>query len=86
MVTAATRVQPTTFLRLDTQAPYYKWLVASIVLLAGGTQTFAGTSINIIIPRLMAAFGTDLGTTQWVATGFLLTRTFITVHFFPTKW
>ncbi len=77
MATAATPVQPTTFLRLDTQAPYYKWLVASIVLLAGGTQTFAGTSINIIIPRLMAAFGTDLGTTQWVATGFLLTRTMV---------
>ncbi|MEE8291592.1 MAG: DHA2 family efflux MFS transporter permease subunit [Candidatus Tectomicrobia bacterium] len=69
--------EPTTFLRLDTQAAHYKWLVASIVLVAGATQTFAGTSVNIIIPRLMSAFGTDLGTTQWVATAFLLTRTLV---------
>lgn len=67
----------TTFLALDTQAPYYKWLVASIVLTAGATQTFAGPTINIAIPRLMAAFGTDLAQTQWVATAWLLTRTLV---------
>ena len=71
------KTEPTTFLRLDTQSAHYKWLVASIVLVAGATQTFAGTSVNIIIPRLMSAFGTDLGTTQWVATAFLLTRTLV---------
>ncbi len=74
MAVATTRPQPTTMLRLDTQAPHYKWLVAGIVLLAGGTQTFGGTSINIVIPRLMAAFGSDLATTQWVVSGFFLTR------------
>jgi DHA2 family multidrug resistance protein len=52
-------------------------LVTSIVLVAGATQIFAGTSVNLVIPRLMATFGTDLTTTQWVATGFLLTRTLI---------
>ena len=77
MATTAIRAQPTTFLRLDTQAPHYKWLVATIVLVAGATQIFAGTSLNIAIPRLMAAFGTDLAATQWVATGFLLTRTLV---------
>ncbi|MGE3536031.1 MAG: DHA2 family efflux MFS transporter permease subunit [Candidatus Tectimicrobiota bacterium] len=62
-------------LQLNTQAAYYKWLVAGTVLLAGATQTFAGNSINLAIPHLMAAFGTDLATTQWVATGFLIART-----------
>ncbi|PON14017.1 hypothetical protein C2W62_31325, partial [Candidatus Entotheonella serta] len=70
-VTTATS-EPTTFLNIDTQAPSFKWWVAIIVLVAGATQTFAGTSINLVIPRLMAAFGTDLAQTQWVATGFLL--------------
>jgi DHA2 family multidrug resistance protein len=74
MAVAITPTQPTTILRLDTQASSYKWLVAAIVLLAGGTQTFGGTSVNIVIPRLMAAFGTDLATAQWVVTGFFLTR------------
>ncbi len=77
MVSTAQRVQPYTVLRLNRQAPYYKWLVASIVLLAGGTQVFTGTSVNLAIPRLMAAFGTDLASTQWVATGYLITRTLV---------
>jgi DHA2 family multidrug resistance protein len=45
------------------------------VLLAGATQTFAGNSVNLAIPHIMAAFGTDLATTQWIATSFLITRT-----------
>lgn len=72
-----TPAQPTTFLQIDTQAPHYKWVVAAIVLTAGATQTFAGPTINIAIPRLMAAFGTDLAQTQWVATAWLLTRTLV---------
>ncbi len=79
MVTTTTRTQPTTILPLNTQAPHYKWLVASIVLLANGTQTFGGGSgINIVMPRLMAAFGADLATAQWVVTGFFLTRVLVT--------
>ncbi|MCZ6875973.1 MAG: DHA2 family efflux MFS transporter permease subunit [bacterium] len=69
--------QPTTLLRLNTEAKHYKWLVATIVLVAGATQTFAGTSINLVIPRMMAAFDTDLATTQWVVTGWLLARTLV---------
>ncbi|MDH3599827.1 MAG: DHA2 family efflux MFS transporter permease subunit [Candidatus Tectomicrobia bacterium] len=74
--------QPTTspaqsrpVLQVDMEAPYYKWLVAGTVLLAGATQTFAGNSVNLAIPRIMAAFGTDLATTQWVTTSFLIART-----------
>ena len=67
-----------TVMGLDTRAPSYKWLVAAIVLLAGSTQTFAGNSVNLAIPRLMAAFGTDLATAQWVITSFLITRTLVT--------
>ena len=77
MAVTTTRTQAATILRLDTRAPYYKWVVAGIVLLAGGTQTFGGTSVNLVIPRLMAAFGTDLATAQWVVTGFFLTRVLV---------
>ncbi len=70
---AATRQR--TGVWVDTETPYYKWLVAGTVLLAGATQTFAGNSVNLAIPRIMAAFGTDLTTTQWVTTSFLITRT-----------
>jgi MFS transporter, DHA2 family, multidrug resistance protein len=77
MAQAAQRALPHTILLLDTQTPRYKWLVAGIVLLACATQIFAGTSLNIAIPRLMVTFGTDLPTTQWVATGFLVTRTLV---------
>lgn len=69
--------QQQTVLRIDIQARHYKWLVAAVVLVAEGTQTFAGNSINLAIPRLMADFGTDLTTTQWVATGFQITRTLV---------
>jgi DHA2 family multidrug resistance protein len=57
------------------QTPSYKWLVTGTVLLAGATQTFAGNSVNLAIPQIMAAFGTDLATAQWVATTFLMART-----------
>ena len=77
MVQAAQRAQPQTILLLDTQTPRYKWLVAGIVLIACAAQIFAGTSLNIAIPHLMVTFGTDLATTQWVATGFLVTRTLV---------
>jgi DHA2 family multidrug resistance protein len=69
----ATPLQPV--VGLNRQTPYYKWLVTGTVLLAGATQTFAGNSVNLAIPRMMAAFGTDLATTQWVATTFLIART-----------
>jgi DHA2 family multidrug resistance protein len=71
--TKATR--PYTVLRVDTQTTYYRWLVTGTVLLAGATQTFAGNSVNLAIPHIMAAFGHDLATTQWVTTSFLITRT-----------
>jgi MFS family permease len=45
------------------------------LLLANATQTFGGGSgVNIVMPRLMAAFGANLATAQWVVTGFFLTR------------
>lgn len=77
MVRTAQSTAPLTILQVDTQASYYKWLVTAIMLIAGGTQTFAGNSVNLAIPRLMAAFGTDLATTQWVTTSFLISRTLI---------
>jgi DHA2 family multidrug resistance protein len=69
--------QAATILSINTQASHYKWLVAAIVLIAEGTNTFAGNSINLAVPRLMAHFGTDLATTQWVATSFQIARTLV---------
>ncbi len=66
-----------TVARVDIQAPHYKWLVATIVVIGGATQVFAGSSVNLAIPRMMATFGAELATAQWVATGFLLARTLI---------
>lgn len=77
MAQATQRATPYTLLSLDTQTPQYKWLVAGIVGLCCATQIFSGTSLNIAIPRLMLTFGSDLASTQWVATGFLVTRTLV---------
>jgi DHA2 family multidrug resistance protein len=62
---------------IDTNAAHYKWMIAATVLIAGATQTFAGNSVNLAIPRIMAAFGTDLATAQWITTSFLITRTLV---------
>ena len=63
--------------KVNTEAPHYKWLVTGTVLIAGATQTFAGNSVNLAIPHIMAAFGADLATAQWVATSFLIARTLV---------
>ncbi|MDH3598889.1 MAG: hypothetical protein OEU26_04520, partial [Candidatus Tectomicrobia bacterium] len=76
---STTQQQPaSTLLQLNTNASYYKWLVAGIILMASATQTFAGSSVTLAIPRLMATFGADLAAAQWVTTGFLITRTLVT--------
>jgi DHA2 family multidrug resistance protein len=77
VVSSTQRSQAETILPINTQAHHYKWLVAAIVLIAEGTNTFAGNSINLAVPRLMAHFGTDLATTQWVATSFQIARTLV---------
>ncbi len=63
-------------LRVDTQSPHYKWLVAGTVLIAGATQTFGGgSSVTLALPHIMTAFGSDLATAQWIFTSYLITRT-----------
>lgn len=47
------------------------------MLIAEGTNTFAGNSINLAVPRLMDHFGTDLAATQWVSTSFQIARTLV---------
>ncbi len=77
MSSATSPGSASTLLHLNTQATYYKWMVTAIVLTASGTQTFAGNSVALAIPRLMATFGADLATAQWVTTGFLISRTLV---------
>ncbi len=76
MANTTQTASPRTLLQVDTQAAYYKWLVAGTVLLAGATQTFGGgSSVTLAIPRIMTTFGADLATTQWITTSYLITRT-----------
>jgi DHA2 family multidrug resistance protein len=77
VVSSTHLAQQQTILPIDTQANHYKWIVAAIVLIAEGTNTFAGNSINLAVPRLMAHFGTDLAETQWVSTSFQIARTLV---------
>ncbi len=77
MAQTGAATEPRTVLQVDTQAPHYKWLVATIIVIGGATQVFAGSSVNLAIPRIMATFGAELASAQWVATGFLLARTLI---------
>jgi len=77
VTSTAKLLQPSTMLPINTQASHYKWLVAAIVLIAEGTNTFAGNSINLAVPRLMDHFGTDLAATQWVSTSFQIARTLV---------
>jgi hypothetical protein len=50
MAVTGARVQAIMFLELDTQSPHDKWMVAGTILLAEGTATFAGNSVNLAIP------------------------------------
>ena len=69
--------QAPTLLPINTESGHYKWLVAAIVLIAEGTNTFAGNSINLAVPRLMAHSGTDLAETQRVSTSLRIARTLV---------
>jgi DHA2 family multidrug resistance protein len=69
--------QAPTLLPINTESGHYKWLVAAIVLIAGGTNTFAGNSINLAVSRLMAHSGTDLAETQRVSTSLQIARTLL---------
>ena len=77
MVPIAKLPQASALLPINMESSHYKWLVAAIVPLAEGTNTFAGNSINLAVPRLMAHFGTDLAETQWVSTSFQIARTLV---------
>ena len=77
MALTARLSQAPTLLPINTESGHYKWLVAAIVLIAEGTNTFAGNSINLAVPRLMAHSGTDLAETQRVSTSLRIARTLV---------
>lgn len=56
----------------------YKWIVASVVIIAVFMSILDQTIVNIAIPRLQTAFGADIHSVQWVLTAYILTQGVIT--------
>ena len=52
----------------------YKWLMAIVLVLGAFMSILDQTVVNIAIPRLQSAFGTDIHSVQWVITAYLLTQ------------
>src|SRR6266567_3981582 len=51
----------------------YRWIMASVLILGVFMSILDTTIVNIAIPRLQTAFGTDLHSVQWVLTVYTLT-------------
>ncbi|GHO85646.1 DHA2 family efflux MFS transporter permease subunit [Dictyobacter formicarum] len=52
----------------------YKWIVACVVIFGIFMSILDSTIVNIAIPRLQSAFGSDLNSVQWVLTGYTLAQ------------
>ncbi len=52
----------------------YKWIVAIVVIFGIFMSILDTTIVNIAIPRLQTAFGANLDSVQWVATGYTLAQ------------
>ncbi|GHO53486.1 MDR family MFS transporter [Ktedonobacter robiniae] len=52
----------------------YKWIVACVVIFGTFMSILDSTIVNIAIPRLQSAFGTDLNSVQWVLTAYTLAQ------------
>jgi DHA2 family multidrug resistance protein len=50
----------------------YKWVVAIVVIFGLFMSVLDSTIVNIAIPRLQTAFGSNLNSVQWVLTGYIL--------------
>ncbi len=56
----------------------YKWMVTLVVIFGAFMSILDQTVVNIAIPRLQSAFGTDLNGVQWVLTAYILTQGVVT--------
>jgi DHA2 family multidrug resistance protein len=56
----------------------YKWIVTIVVIIGAFMAILDSTIVNIAIPRLQTAFGSNLNSVQWVLTGYILTQGVIT--------
>src|SRR2546421_3555233 len=52
----------------------YKWVMAIVLVFGAFMSILDQTVVNIAIPRLQSAFGTDIHSVQWVITAYLLTQ------------
>jgi DHA2 family multidrug resistance protein len=56
----------------------YKWIVLLVVMFGAFMSILDQTIVNIAIPRLESAFGTDLSGVGWVLTAYILTQGVVT--------
>ncbi|GCE11179.1 DHA2 family efflux MFS transporter permease subunit [Tengunoibacter tsumagoiensis] len=52
----------------------YKWVVATVVIFGIFMSILDSTIVNVAIPRLQSAFGSDLNSVQWVLTAYTLAQ------------
>ncbi len=50
----------------------YKWRAIGIVMIGTFMAILDSSIVNVAIPRMMAAFGTDIETIKWVATAYMI--------------
>jgi DHA2 family multidrug resistance protein len=56
----------------DRRRPSYKWWVLANIMIGTFMAVLDATIVNVALPKIMAAFGSDLDRIQWILTAYLL--------------
>ena len=54
------------------QSPFYKWLVVIAVMSGAFMVVLDTTVVNVALPKIMAAFGVNIDSIQWVITAYMI--------------
>lgn len=54
---------------------YYRWLIFAVVAAGTFMSTLTSSIVNVALPDVMGALGTDLALVQWVVSAYLLAIT-----------
>lgn len=52
--------------------PFYRWLVLVVILVGVFMANLDGSIVNVALPTIADAFGTDLTRLQWIVSGYLV--------------
>ena len=61
-----------TRLRPENPAPAYKWIVLANVMIGTFMAVLDATIVNVGLPRIMAAFGVSVDSSEWIITAYML--------------